>query len=61
MVGESFNGVPVATSIICVVNLTIHYFVVSTALAFVRIMADIWNLQYEQVPIQKILQTAAPP
>jgi len=59
LVGESFKVERVATSINCVVNLTIQYFVIYTALAVIRTMADIWNLKYEQVPVQKILQTAA--
>jgi hypothetical protein len=59
LVGEQFKVHPVATSINCVVNLTIQYFVIYTALAICRTAADVWNLKYEQVPIQKILQTAA--
>jgi hypothetical protein len=59
VVGDSFKVERVATSINCVVNLTIQYFVVYTALALVRTMADVWNLKYENVPVQKILQTAA--
>jgi len=59
LVGEQFKVHPVATSINCVVNLTIQYFIIYTALALVRTAADVWNLSYEQVPIQKILQTAA--
>jgi hypothetical protein len=59
VVGDSFKVEPVATSINCVVNLTIQYFVIYTALALVRTAADVWNLKYEQVPVQKILQTAA--
>merc|ERR1719158_1455054 len=59
VVGDSFKVERVATSINCVVNLTIQYFVVYTALAVVRTMADVWNLKYENVPVQKILQTAA--
>jgi hypothetical protein len=58
-VGEQFKVEPVATSINCVVNLTIQYFIIYTALALIRTAADVWNLKYEQVPIQKILQTAA--
>jgi len=59
LVGSQFKVHPVATSINCVVNLTIQYFVIYTALALIRTAADVWNLQYEQVPVQKILQTAA--
>jgi len=59
LVGQQFKVHPVATSINCVVNLTIQYFVIYTALALIRTAADVWNLKYEQVPVQKILQTAA--
>jgi len=59
LVGSQFKVHPVATSINCVVNLTIQYFVIYTALALVRTAADVWNLKYEEVPVQKILQTAA--
>jgi len=59
LVGETFEVERVATSINCIVNLTIQYFIVYTALAVVRTVADIWSLKYEQVPVQKILQTAA--
>jgi hypothetical protein len=59
VVGQQFKVHPVATSINCVVNLTIQYFIIYTALALVRTAADVWNLAYEKVPIQKILQTAA--
>ena len=58
VVGDSFTIERVATSINCVVNLNIQYFVVYTALTLVRTMADVWNLKYEKMPIQKILQTA---
>merc|ERR1719375_3056466 len=58
VVGSNFKVHPVATSINCVVNLTIQFFIVYTALAVVRTMADIWNLNYDKVPVQKILQTA---
>jgi len=59
LVGEQFKVEPVATSINCVINLTIQYFVIYTALAIIRTAADVWSLKYEQVPVQKILQTAA--
>jgi len=58
LVGKNFKVHPVATSINCVVSLTIQFFIVYTALAVVRTMADIWNLNYDKVPVQKILQTA---
>ena len=40
-------------------SLTIQCFEIYTALALVRTTADVWNLKYENVPLQKILQTAA--
>jgi len=59
LVGGAFKVSPVSTALNCVVSLTIQYFIVYTALAICRTAADVWNLQYEKVPIQKILQTAA--
>jgi len=59
LVGGAFKVSPVSTALNCVVSLTIQYFVVYTALALCRTAADVWNLKYESVPIQKILQTAA--
>jgi len=59
LVGGAFKVSPVSTALNCVVSLTIQYFVVYTALALCRTAADVWNLKYESVPLQKILQTAA--
>jgi hypothetical protein len=59
IVGSSFKPRGVSTALNCVVSLTIQYFVVYTALALCRTAADVWNLKYEAVPLQKILQTAA--
>jgi septal ring factor EnvC (AmiA/AmiB activator) len=59
LVGGAFKVTAVSTALNCVVSLTIQYFVVYTALALCRTAADVWNLKYESVPIQKILQTAA--
>jgi len=59
LVGGAFKVSPVSTALNCVVSLTIQYFVVYTALAICRTAADVWNLKYEAVPLQKILQTAA--
>jgi hypothetical protein len=42
----------------CVVSLTIQFMVVYTALAICRMAADGFGLKYDNVPIQKILQTA---
>ena len=59
LVGGAFKVSAVSTALNCVVRLTIQYFVVYTALALCRTAADVWNLKYESVPIQKILRTAA--
>jgi len=59
LVGSAFKVSAVSTALNCVVSLTIQYFIVYTALALCRTAADVWNLKYESVPIQKILQTAA--
>merc|ERR1719262_1410221 len=42
----------------CVVSLTIQFMIVYTALAIVRMAADSMGLKYDNLPIQKILQTA---
>jgi len=42
----------------CVVSLTIQFMIVYTALAICRMAADSFGLKYDNVPIQKILQTA---
>merc|ERR1719262_463746 len=60
VVGSKFNtnqGVPTAMQ--CTVSLTTQFMIVYTALAVVRMAADSWGLKYDNVPIQKILQTAA--
>ena len=50
----------VATSIKCVVNLTVQYFIVYTALALIQTVDDVWPpFEYEKVPVQTVLQTAA--
>jgi len=59
VVGEKFEtngGVPTAMQ--CVVSLTIQFMVVYTALAICRMAADGFGLKYDNLPIQKILQTA---
>merc|ERR1719421_2564520 len=59
VVGSKFNtngGVPTAMQ--CVVSLTIQFMVVYTALALCRMGADAFGLKYDNLPIQKILQTA---
>merc|ERR1719388_361914 len=60
VVGSKFNtnqGVPTAMQ--CVVSLTIQFMIVYTELAIVRMAADGFGLKYDNVPIQKILQTAS--
>ena len=59
LVGGAFKVTPASTPPNCVVSLTIQYSVIYTALAPGRTAADVWNLKYDDVPIQKILQTAA--
>jgi len=59
VVGGAFKVSPVSTALNCVVSLTIQYFVVYTALALCRTACDVWNLKFEAVPLQKVLQTAA--
>merc|ERR1712118_94729 len=39
-------------------SLTIQFMLVYTALAICRMAADSWGLKYDNVPVQKILQTA---
>merc|ERR1719230_2283429 len=59
VVGQQFAVNPVTTSMQCVISLTIQFFVVYTALAICRTAADAFGLKYDNLPIQKILQTAA--
>merc|ERR1719463_569313 len=59
LVGSKFKtnqGVPTAMQ--CVVSLTIQFMLVYTALALVRMAADAFGLKYDNLHIQKILQTA---
>merc|ERR1719199_1878100 len=58
VVGKQFKTKGVTTAMKCVVSLTIQFMIVYTALALVRMAADSWGLKYDNVPIQKILQTA---
>merc|ERR1719337_445572 len=53
---ENTTGVPTAMQ--CVVSLTIQFMLVYTALALCRMAADAFGLKYDNLPIQKILQTA---
>merc|ERR1719198_805322 len=59
VVGSQFaTNQAVPTAMQCVVSLTIQFMLVYTALAAVRMAADAFGLKYDNVPIQKILQTA---
>merc|ERR1719191_2180507 len=58
IVGSQFEVNGVTTSMQCVISLTIQFMIVYTALAIVRMAADSWGMKYDNLPIQKILQTA---
>jgi len=58
IVGSQFEVNGVTTSMKCVVSLTIQFMVVYTALAISRMLADSWGMKYDNLPVQKILQTA---
>jgi len=58
IVGSQFKTHGVAVSLSGVISLTIQYMLVYTALALCRTAADSFGLKYDNLPIQKILQTA---
>merc|ERR1719185_55210 len=59
IVGSQFRtDQGVTTAMQCVISLTIQFMIIYTALAICRMAADSWGLKYDNVPIQKILQTA---
>merc|ERR1719504_299571 len=58
VVGSQFEVTPVSTSMKCVINLTLQYMIVYTALAICRTAADSFNIKYTNLPIQDILKTA---
>jgi len=59
VVGSQFRtDQGVTTAMQCVISLTIQFMLVYTALAICRMAADGYGLKYDNVPIQKILQTA---
>jgi len=58
VVGDQFETKGVTTAMQCVISLTIQFMIVYTALAICRMAADGFGLKYDNVPIQKILQTA---
>jgi len=58
IIGSQFEVNGVTTSMQCVISLTIQFMIVYTALAICRMAADSWGMKYDNVPVQKILQTA---
>merc|ERR1719482_1760153 len=58
VVGSNFEPKGVTVAMQCVVSLTIQFMIVYTAIAVCRMAADAWGMKYDNVPIQKILQTA---
>lgn len=58
VVGQQFSVNPVSTSLQCVINLTIQFFVLYTTLAICRTVADSCGLKYKNLPIEKVLRTA---
>merc|ERR1719393_937717 len=56
--GQFSTSEPVPTAMQCVVSLTIQFMLIYTALAICRMAADSFGLKYDNLPIQKILQTA---
>jgi len=58
VVGKQFKTKGVTTAMQCVISLTIQFMIIYTALAICRMAADSFGMKYDNVPIQKILQTA---
>merc|ERR1719473_836630 len=58
VVGKQFEPKGVTVAMQCVVSLTIQFMLVYTSLAICRMAADSYGMKYDNVPIQKILQTA---
>merc|ERR1719152_558557 len=59
VVGSQFKAKGVTVAMQCVVSLTIQFMIVYTALAICRMAADSFGMKYDNIPIQKILVTAA--
>merc|ERR1719504_540865 len=59
VVGSQFEVTPVSTSMKCVVSLTIQYFIIYTAIAVARTVADVFNISYGDTPVMDILKSAA--
>lgn len=49
---------PVSTSMKCVINLTIQFLVVYTAVAICRTLADSFGMEHQKLPVEMILKTA---
>jgi hypothetical protein len=58
IVGSQFQVNGVTTSMQCVISLTIQFMIVYTCLAVCRMAADSFGVKYDNLPVQKILQTA---
>lgn len=58
IIGSAFKIDGVAVSLQCVISLTVQYMLVYTALALCRTAADAFGMKYDNLPMQKILQTA---
>jgi hypothetical protein len=58
VVGKQFESKGVTVAMQCVISLTIQFMIVYTGLAICRMAADSFGMKYDNVPIQKILQTA---
>jgi len=56
--GQFRTSQGVTTAMQCVISLTIQFMLIYTALAICRMAADSFGLKYDNVPIQKILQSA---
>merc|ERR1719198_761452 len=56
--GQFRTNQAVPTAMQCVVSLTIQFMLIYTALAICRMAADSFGLKYDNLPVQKILQTA---
>merc|ERR1719269_549636 len=58
VIGQHLGSGGVSTSMQCVITLSIQFFVVYTALALCRTIADCFRLKYSNLPIERILKTA---
>jgi hypothetical protein len=58
VVGQQFAVNPVSTSLQCVISLTIQFFVLYTALAIGRSVADAFGMKYKNHPVEQVLRAA---